>query len=153
MDGLYWKGPLNLYHYLLQLTWNVNQKWNWVKFKLVRTLLRITHLAHRKSYLVIICPNSTFQVIICSNLVLSTLIWPKILFLSIFSLTYLYLPLFTYIWLYLGLITLIWAYLPLIALILPYVTLFTLYNMHYSIETTSVQNFRAIGPLFMDIAF
>ena len=36
----------------------VDQKWNYVKFKLVRTLLRITHLAHRKSYLVIICPNS-----------------------------------------------------------------------------------------------
>ena len=31
---------------------------NYVKFKSVRTLLRITHLAHRKSYLVIICPNS-----------------------------------------------------------------------------------------------
>ena len=45
-------------HYLPQFTWKVDQKWNYVKFKLVRKLLRITHLAHRKSYLVIICPNS-----------------------------------------------------------------------------------------------
>ena len=29
-----------------------------VKFKSVQTLLKITHIAHRKSYLVIICPNS-----------------------------------------------------------------------------------------------
>ena len=28
MVGLYWKGPLYLYHYLLQLTWKVDQKWN-----------------------------------------------------------------------------------------------------------------------------
>ena len=39
-------------------TWKVDQKWNKVKFKSVQTLLRITHLTHRKSYLVIICPNS-----------------------------------------------------------------------------------------------
>ena len=45
-------------HYLPQFTWKVDQKWNYVTFKSVRTLLRITHLAHRKSYLVIICPNS-----------------------------------------------------------------------------------------------
>ena len=45
-------------HYLPQFTWKVDQKWNLVKFKSVRTLLRIIHLAHRKSYLVIICPNS-----------------------------------------------------------------------------------------------
>ena len=45
-------------HYLPQFTYKVDQKWNWVKFKSVRTLLRITHLTHRKSYLVIIGPNS-----------------------------------------------------------------------------------------------
>ena len=45
-------------HYLPQFTWKVDQNWNYVKFKSVRTLLRITHLTHRKSYLVIICPNS-----------------------------------------------------------------------------------------------
>ena len=35
-----------------------DQKWNKIKLKSVRTLLRITRLAHMKSYLVIICPNS-----------------------------------------------------------------------------------------------
>ena len=39
-------------------THTVDQNQNEVKFRSVRTLLRITHLAHRKSYLVIICPNS-----------------------------------------------------------------------------------------------
>ena len=36
----------------------VDQKWNQVKLELVQTLLKITHLASKKSYLVIICPNS-----------------------------------------------------------------------------------------------
>ena len=57
--------------------------------------------------------------------------------------------LFTYIWLYLGLITLIWAYFPLIALILPYAP-YSPYALFYW-DCTSVQTFRAIGPLFMDI--
>ena len=39
-------------HYLPKFTWKVDQ------LKSVRTLLRITRLAHRKSYLVIICLNS-----------------------------------------------------------------------------------------------
>ena len=43
-------------HYLPKFTWKVYQKWN--QLKSVRTLLRITHIAHMKSYLVIICPNS-----------------------------------------------------------------------------------------------
>ena len=75
---------------------------------------------------------------------------PKIPFLSIFNLTYLYLPLFTYIWLYLGLITLIWAYVRLIALILPYVHIHPIYVFFYW-DCTSLQNFRAIIPLFMEI--
>ena len=57
------------------------------------------------------------------------------------------------IWLYLGLITLIWAYLPLIALILPHVPIVP-YSPLYAFlywDCTSVQNFRAIGPLFMEI--
>ena len=102
---------------------------------------------------------------------LIALIWPylplfdpKIPLLSIFSITYLYLPLFTYIWLYKGLITLIWAYLPLIALIWPYLPLFDpkmpwFYHMCHSHpiyaffywDCTPVQNFRAIGPVFMEI--
>ena len=41
-----------------QFTWKVEQKWNYVKLKSVRTLLRITRLANRKSYLIIICPNA-----------------------------------------------------------------------------------------------
>ena len=32
---------------------NVDQKWNWVQLKSVRILLRITYLAHRKSYVVL----------------------------------------------------------------------------------------------------
>ena len=89
------------------------------------------------------------KVIICSNFVLSPLFGPKIQFLSLFSLPYIYLPLFTYIWLYLGLMTLIWSYLSFIALILPYVPYspyicMLLLRLH-------LQNFRAIGPLFMDI--
>ena len=44
--------------YLPQYTYKVDQNQNQVKFRSVQTLLRITHLAHRKSYLVIICPNS-----------------------------------------------------------------------------------------------
>ena len=44
--------------YLPQYTYKVDQNQNQVKFRSVRTLLRITHLAHRKTYLVIICPNS-----------------------------------------------------------------------------------------------
>ena len=34
----------------------VDQKWTYVKLELVRTLLRITCLAHRKSYMIIISP-------------------------------------------------------------------------------------------------
>ena len=90
---------------------------------------------------------------------LIALIWPylplfgpKIPFLFIFSLTYLYLPLFTYIWLYLGFITLIWAYLPLIALILPYMPYSPYIYALFYWDCTSVQNFRVIGPLFMEIS-
>ena len=39
-------------------THTVDQYQNYVKFRSGQTLLRITHLAHRKSYLVIICPNA-----------------------------------------------------------------------------------------------
>ena len=45
-------------HYFTQCIWKVDQNRNKVKFESVRTLLKITHLASRKSYLVIICPNS-----------------------------------------------------------------------------------------------
>ena len=37
---------------------NTHTKLTKIKIRSVQTLLRITHLAHRKSYLVIICPNS-----------------------------------------------------------------------------------------------
>ena len=43
-----------VWHYQLQKKRN----WNYVKLELVRTLLRITRLVHRKSYLIIILPNS-----------------------------------------------------------------------------------------------
>ena len=36
----------------------IDQKLTYVKFKSIWTLLRITHLTHRKSYLIIIYPNS-----------------------------------------------------------------------------------------------
>ena len=86
------------------------------------------------------------QVIICSNL---PLFGPKIPFLSIFILTYLYLPLFTYIWLN-------YPYLGIFAPNCPDFTIcaiFTLYFVHalFYWDCTSVQNFRAIGPLFMEI--
>ena len=42
-------------HYLPQFTYKVDQN---VKLESARTLLRITHLTIRKSYLIIICPNS-----------------------------------------------------------------------------------------------
>ena len=45
-------------HYLPQFIWKVNQRLIYVKLESILTLLRITHLAHRKSYLLIICPNS-----------------------------------------------------------------------------------------------
>ena len=45
-------------HYLPQFTWKVYQKCNYVMLESVRTLLRITRLAHRKSYLLIYLPNS-----------------------------------------------------------------------------------------------
>ena len=38
-------------HYLPQFTWKVYQKWNYVKLKSVRTVLRITRLPKRKLYL------------------------------------------------------------------------------------------------------
>ena len=152
---------LNKSTYLPQFIWKVDKNWNSVKFNSVRTLLRITHIAHRKSYLVIICPNSPEKLtkseirylLFSPILFYLPLFGPKILFWSIFSLIYLYLPLFTYIWLYLGLIILIWTYLPLIALILPYVP-YSPYIMYSSKwDCTYLQNFRAIGPLFMEILY
>ena len=99
-------------------------------------MLRITHPAHRKSYLVIIFPNShdklTNSEIRSSYYLLQFgFIYP---YLATKYHCYPYLALVTYIWLYLGLITLIWAYLPLIALILPYVPYSPSY-MHSAIET------------------
>ena len=45
-------------HYLPQFIWKVDQNWNQVKLESVWTLLKITHPASRKSYLVMFCPNS-----------------------------------------------------------------------------------------------
>ena len=36
----------------------VDQKWNWVKFKSIQILLKITSLVSRKSYMLIIYANS-----------------------------------------------------------------------------------------------
>ena len=44
--------------YFPQIIWKVYQNRNYVKLESVWTLLRVTHLAPSKSYLVIICPNS-----------------------------------------------------------------------------------------------
>ena len=116
------------------------------------------YLAHRKSYLVIICPNShtkfTKSVIRSSYyLVQFGLIYPylapnKNLCPYLALLAYIYHH--TYSWLYLGLITLIWAYLPLMSLILPYVP-YSPYSIYFYWDCTSVQTFRVIGPLFMEI--
>ena len=45
-------------HYMCQCMWKVDQKWKCIKLKSVQILLKITGLAHRKSYVVIICANS-----------------------------------------------------------------------------------------------
>ena len=45
-------------HYMSQFMSKVDQKRNWVKLKSVQTLLRITCLANRKSYVVIIYANA-----------------------------------------------------------------------------------------------
>ena len=45
-------------HCMCQFMSKVDHKWNWVKLKSVRTLLRITCLADKKSYVVIICASS-----------------------------------------------------------------------------------------------
>ena len=45
-------------HCMCQFMSIVDQTWNWVKLKSVRTLLRITCLADRKSYVIIICASS-----------------------------------------------------------------------------------------------
>ena len=46
-----------LWSWLVQFTWKVDKNWIYVKLKPVRTLLKITCLATRKSYLVMIGPN------------------------------------------------------------------------------------------------
>ena len=46
------------YHYMSQFMSKVDQKRNWIKLKSVQTLLRITCLANRKSYVVIIYANA-----------------------------------------------------------------------------------------------
>ena len=51
-------------HYLPQFTLKVDQKCNHVKLQSVQTLLKITHLASRNLYLVIICPNSYEKLIV-----------------------------------------------------------------------------------------
>ena len=38
--------------------WKVDQKWKCIKLKSVQTLLKIAGLAHKKSYVDIICANS-----------------------------------------------------------------------------------------------
>ena len=75
-------------HYLPKFTLKVDQKWNYVKLESVQTLLRITRLAHRKSYLIIISPNSLENLVkskIRSNWSLFWPIWNHIwsLFASI----------------------------------------------------------------------
>ena len=45
-------------HYSPKCIWKVDQRWNQVKLESAQTLLKIIHLASRKSYLVIIFPNS-----------------------------------------------------------------------------------------------
>ena len=118
----------------------------------VRTLLRITHLAHRKSYLIIICPNShaklTKSEIRSSYYLLKFgFIYhsrPQNKFLFIFSLTYLYLTVFRLEYPYLGIFALNCHDFTICAI-------FTLYMYSYIETAPSVQNCRAIWPLFMDI--
>ena len=61
-----------------------DQKQNWVKLKLVRTLFRITCLSDRKSYVIIICANKCekltksemYQVEVGSNIAQNRLFSP-----------------------------------------------------------------------------
>ena len=53
----------------------VYQKQNWVKLKSVQTLLRITCLADRKSYVVIVCVNACEKLTKSENV--SSLSWFK----------------------------------------------------------------------------
>ena len=48
--------------YLPQLTRKPHQTQYKVKSLLVQTLLRMTHIDHRKSYIVIVCPHFTYKV-------------------------------------------------------------------------------------------
>ena len=43
---------------MCQFMWKVDQKWKCIKLKSVQILLKITGLAHMKSYVVIIYANS-----------------------------------------------------------------------------------------------
>ena len=52
-------------HYLPQFTWQFDNNWNYVKLKSVQTLIKITCLAHNKSYtyIVILCPPIHMQML------------------------------------------------------------------------------------------
>ena len=95
-------------------------------------MLRITHLAHRKSYLVIICPNShekkLGQVIICPNLVLSTIICPQNTICVNTSTKALYLPT-----VYLALFSLTQPYLGKFALNCPDFIICAIFTLHLGI--------------------
>ena len=105
------------------------KSWPNVKLGQVQLCSNITHLAHWKSYLVIICPNShqksTKSEIRSSYYLLQFgFIYPYLAQKYNFC-PYLALLIFTTIYLYLAVFRLnypyFWVYLPLIALILPYV--------------------------------
>ena len=53
-----WEVICGHYTCMCQLMSKVDQKWRCIKLKSVTTLLKIACLAHRKSYVVIICANS-----------------------------------------------------------------------------------------------
>ena len=117
---------------------------------MVRTLLRITHIAHRKSYLVIICPNSHEKLtksVIRSLLFSPIWLYQRLPFLSIFTYIYLNLAVFRLNCPYLGIFALNCADFTICAIFTPY--------MYSSIETAPLCNkileILHIGQLFMEI--
>ena len=111
----------------------------WPKVKLGQ--VQVSSNRYRKSYLVIICPKSHEKLTkreIRSSSSRFEHCSESLIGSHIWSL---FAPIYIKswaklkFWLYLGLITIIWAYLPLIALILPYICAIFTLYIHSSIET------------------
>ena len=143
-------------HYLPQFTWKVDQKWNYVKLKLVRTFLRITRLAYWKLYLAIIGPNShekltKYEIRSSYYLLQFGFIYPYLApkyhvcpYLALLTYIYYYLHIHVYV----ALLTFIWSDLPWF----DQIAIFTIY-MYSSIETAPLCTIleQSDNYIFMEI--